>query len=349
MSTPLVSILLPVYNVEPYIERCLRSIFEQTYENLEYIIVDDASPDKSIDVVQKISAEYPHRKDNVHIIRHETNKGISASRNTLIANARGEFVSHVDPDDWLEPNAIELFVRKQQETNADIVTGHTYFHYADRIETDANKGHYNPSHRELLFNMIMEDIDIASIIRVYWAKLIRRSLYIDNGITSNETMHRDDLLPLYKLFHLANIVICADFFIYHYDRDIPGSLMANERTSFRSQLETCKIFESIADYFSDKDPLLHEAAAMRHIVLVRNRLYYLMLNNRNRKLYHKIVRILKAIDRRYWHYINWDSRFLRFVEQHYFLMRIVFPFRIWREGIYGVYHYKEKTISYADN
>lgn len=107
---PLVSILIPVYNVEAYIERCARSAFEQSYQNLEFIFVDDATPDASIQVLQRVIADYPDRCDSIKILHHERNRGLAAARNTAIAACHGDFVMHVDSDDWLEPEAAELLI-----------------------------------------------------------------------------------------------------------------------------------------------------------------------------------------------------------------------------------------------
>ena len=109
---PLISILVPIYEVEKYIERCARSLFEQTYPNLEFVFVDDASPDKSIEILQLVINDYPKWDDHVSIIRHDKNYGIAATRNTLVKNSRGEFLLHVDSDDWIEPNTVELLVKK---------------------------------------------------------------------------------------------------------------------------------------------------------------------------------------------------------------------------------------------
>ena len=93
---PLVSVLVPVYNVEAYIARCARSILVQTYSNLEFIFVDDGCTDSSIDILKVIIDESSRYKDKCTIIHHGQNKGLAAARNTAIANCHGEFVFHVD-------------------------------------------------------------------------------------------------------------------------------------------------------------------------------------------------------------------------------------------------------------
>ena len=116
-----VSILIPVYGVEKYIERCARSIFEQTYQNLDIVFVDDCTPDKSIEILRRVLDDYPERKAQTRIIRHEHNQGLAAARNTAVAAATGTFLTHVDSDDWLELDAVEELVKKQVETGVAFV------------------------------------------------------------------------------------------------------------------------------------------------------------------------------------------------------------------------------------
>ena len=121
MPTPKVSIVIPVYNVEKYIERCVRTLFAQTLDDLEYIFVDDCSPDNSIDVMLKVLEEYPVRKPQVKLIRHEINQGVSQSRQDGVEAATGEYIIHCDPDDWVELDMYEQLYTKAKETNADLV------------------------------------------------------------------------------------------------------------------------------------------------------------------------------------------------------------------------------------
>ena len=96
---PKISIIILVYNVERYVEKCMRSLFGQTFEDIEFIIIDDGSSDKSIDIVKNLLDYYPNRKENVKIIIHEKNLGTSVSRRQGILEARGEYVIYCDSDD----------------------------------------------------------------------------------------------------------------------------------------------------------------------------------------------------------------------------------------------------------
>ena len=116
-----ISIIVPVYNVEKYIEKCLESIVSQTCRDIEVIIVDDGSPDQSSAIYEKYAAKDPRIK----VIRQK-NAGVSAARNTGIENAGGRFLMFVDSDDWLEPDACEVLLREQQEYGADLVVTDAY-------------------------------------------------------------------------------------------------------------------------------------------------------------------------------------------------------------------------------
>ena len=100
-----VSILVPIYGVERFIERCARSLFEQTYPNIEYVFVNDCTADRSVEILKELVEDYPGRKDAVKIISHEKNRGLAAARNTALENATGVFICHVDSDDWV-PKAL---------------------------------------------------------------------------------------------------------------------------------------------------------------------------------------------------------------------------------------------------
>ena len=108
-----VSICVPVYGVEKYIERCAISLFEQTYPDIDFIFVNDCTKDRSIEILEEVITRYPERQKDIKIINHAKNLGLAAARNTLIENATGEFVFIVDSDDYLALNAVELLLSEQ--------------------------------------------------------------------------------------------------------------------------------------------------------------------------------------------------------------------------------------------
>ncbi|MBR4625242.1 MAG: glycosyltransferase [Alphaproteobacteria bacterium] len=125
--SPKVSVIIPVYGVELYIERCARSLFEQTLDDIEYIFVDDCTCDNSITILQDIINQYPSRQNQVTILRHEINKGLPQARKTGVEKAQGQYIAHCDSDDYVEPNMYSLLYQKAVEENADIVFCDVYY------------------------------------------------------------------------------------------------------------------------------------------------------------------------------------------------------------------------------
>ena len=113
-----ISIIIPVYNVEPYIEKCLESVLDQTYKEFECILVNDGSTDKSGQICDRFAAI----DSRIRII-HKKNGGLVSARKTGLKEASGQFIGCVDPDDWIEKDYFENLIKAQQETGADIVAG----------------------------------------------------------------------------------------------------------------------------------------------------------------------------------------------------------------------------------
>ena len=119
---PAVSVIIPVYQVEPYMARCARSLFGQTLEDIEFLFIDDCSPDRSIDVMREVLAEFPARKEQVTVYRMPRNSGQAAVRMQGIALARGEYVIHCDSDDYVDVDAYATLYGKAKAEDLDIVT-----------------------------------------------------------------------------------------------------------------------------------------------------------------------------------------------------------------------------------
>ena len=109
---PKVSVIVPIYEVEKYIERCVRSLFEQTLDDIEYIFVDDCTKDNSITVLERVIKDYPNRKSQITILHHETNKGLPQARKTGLLSARGDYIAHCDSDDWVDHKLFALMYEK---------------------------------------------------------------------------------------------------------------------------------------------------------------------------------------------------------------------------------------------
>lgn len=171
MNHPLVSILIPVYGVEDYIARCASSLFEQSYDNIEFIFVNDCTKDQSIEVLKKTIADYPKRSEQVRIINHEHNKGLAGARNTAVAAARGKYLMHVDSDDFLiEPNAVETIVEKCELEDLDICFFDGKKYYKDK---EVPYSENIPDIKEEYLKLLLKQSRLSSI----WGQMIKTSLY----------------------------------------------------------------------------------------------------------------------------------------------------------------------------
>lgn len=169
-----VSVLVPVYGVEKYIEQCVESLFVQTYTNLEYIFVDDCSPDRSIDILKTCIERHPNRQAQVRIIHNEHNCGIGIVRQKGIDAATGEYITFVDSDDFIPPTAIQSLVAKAKSGNFDIIEG-AYRKIGCKHEKNVLPQHVSSKKR---LRMLLCHKGNGFI----WAKLFRRSLFTDNSI-----------------------------------------------------------------------------------------------------------------------------------------------------------------------
>lgn len=120
-TQPKVSVIVPIYNVEAYIERCAISLFEQTLDDIEYIFVNDCTPDNSMMILSEVLLRYPQRKEQVRIINQPKNQGAAKAREDGIKEARGEYIIHCDSDDWVDKNIYQLLYEKALADNSDMV------------------------------------------------------------------------------------------------------------------------------------------------------------------------------------------------------------------------------------
>ena len=190
MTTPLISVIVPVYRVEEYLERCVKSILSQTYENLEVILVDDGSPDQCPAICDACA-----EKDARVKVIHQENKGLSGARNAGIDAASGEYLAFVDSDDYVSPHFIEELYQLLQDTGCAI--GQCQL--------------YGPEEK-------------ATCFVVAWNKLYRAELFKETGIRYPEGRIHEDEATTYRLFHEAKKLAFLDRVLYGYYTENGGSI-----------------------------------------------------------------------------------------------------------------------------
>lgn len=275
----LVSILVPIYNVEKYIERCVRSLMEQTYDNIQYVFVDDCSPDKSVEILLKTISEYPKRENNVKIVSHEYNRGLSAARNTAVKNATGLFLLHVDSDDYIEKDAVDNLVNIQTLSEADIVTG---------LALKESKVYNNVVEIREYSSMHEATVDVIkiSLRHTIWGRLIRKSLYTQNGLHATEGVNvGEDAQVIPQLFFYANKVAYCFKLVYHYNCENENSYV--HKTTEINRLcqkreQDIKSYLIIRDFFKDKDVEYFKEAELGVSVFAQKLMgYYVQSNDKS--------------------------------------------------------------------
>lgn len=242
-----VSVLIPVYGVEKYVGQCSKTLFGQTYDDIEYVFVDDCTPDNSVAVIRQVLSEYPHREQQVHIIRHDHNRGLGAARKTALEAATGDFVLNVDSDDHLPLDAVEKLVACQQQTGADIVSGNYSSHYEDDTIVFHREQHLN---KDVSLKLMLIQHTLLPHI---WARLIRKTVYTEHGIDSVEGINMaEDMALTPRLIHAAQWVAYVDDSIYFYRDDSSASTFANH-LSTKHVVSYLKANETLWQYFRQND------------------------------------------------------------------------------------------------
>ncbi len=270
-----VSVCVPVYNVDSYIERCARSLFEQTYDNLEFVFVNDCTPDKSIECLQNVIKEYPQRKEQVRIINHKENGGLAKARNTAVDESTGVFIIHVDSDDYVDIYMVSCLVSKQKEGNYDIVS-------ADSLDVyKSYKVRYNQPFFKSSVDMTVKLLD-KSVRGSIWARLIRKSLYIDNKIFAEEGLNNgEDCLVMPQLAYNSKLVAIVSLPLYYYNQTNESSYtnIFSEKTAEQVWL----VYERLLFMFSSKDDIYISAIRKaRAKILVSNIICCLRHNGSNK-------------------------------------------------------------------
>ena len=208
-TNPLVSILIPIYNVEKYLGKCLDSVFSQTYKNVEFVFVDDCSTDNSYNVLISSIKQNNIPEYKYTIVSHKQNEGIAVSRADCIANAKGEYVQFVDSDDWIEPDMTETLVEATKSSQIDLVGCYFIKDFLSGKQTRHSEN-YSQSCAE---NMVLcINYDISTVL---WKMLIRRSLFSYFKITPHVDIVEDYIISV-KLYFYANSFAVVDKYMYHY-------------------------------------------------------------------------------------------------------------------------------------
>jgi glycosyltransferase involved in cell wall biosynthesis len=226
---PKISVIVPIYNVEKYLEKCINSLLSQTLEDIQIILVNDGSKDNS----GNIAKEYEkNNKDRVIYVEKE-NGGLSDARNYGLKYATGDFIAFLDSDDYIEKNAYEKMYNKAIEENADYVECDFLWEFPNKIRVDKQYPYKNKK-------------EMLSFVRVVaWNKLIKRQLIIDNNLEFPKGLRYEDVEFTYKLIPFINKFAYVDKpFIHYVQREGSIANVQNERTA-----EIFNVLDNVIEFY----------------------------------------------------------------------------------------------------
>ena len=226
---PKVSVIVPIYNVEKYLEKCINSLLSQTLEDIQIILVNDGSKDNS----GNIAKEYEkNNKDRVIYVEKE-NGGLSDARNYGLKYATGDFIAFLDSDDYIEKNAYEKMYNKAIEENADYVECDFLWEFPNKIRVDKQYPYKNKK-------------EMLSFVRVVaWNKLIKRQLITDNNLEFPKGLRYEDIEFTYKLIPFLNKFAYVDNpFIHYVQREGSIANVQNERTA-----EIFTVLDNVIEFY----------------------------------------------------------------------------------------------------
>lgn len=206
-----VSIIIPVYNVDRYLRRCLESVVNQNYKNIEIILINDGSTDSSHNICMEYYKKY---KSIIYI--NQKNAGVAEVRNKGISLATGDYITFLDSDDWIDENIYCRLVQTAEETNSDIVECGFIEAYDSGKYININK--YESINSFTGEKAVSENLK-GNLLTVLWNKLYKRNLFIDNDIKFPNIKCFEDQVPNVKMFFYAKkVTVIPDNLVYYYQR-----------------------------------------------------------------------------------------------------------------------------------
>lgn len=245
MKTPAVSVLVPVYNVGAYIEKCARALMEQTMNDLEIIFINDASTDNSMAILAEVISQYPSRSGQINIIEMPKNSGSAAVRKVGLQAAHGDYIIYCDSDDWVNKDLYQQMYDLAEREDADVVVCDIIWEYKDQ---------------SILVRST--PIDDGKKLMQYWYrnnnglhflnKLIRRRIFIENDIYPHEgwNMWEDNHNISRLLYHCKKIAYLDSASAYHYNKMNGTSLTAAPNANSINQM--IAIASDIEKFYASK-------------------------------------------------------------------------------------------------
>lgn len=272
----LVTIVVPMYNVEKYIEKCLDSLINQTYKNIEILVINDGSKDNSL-----IIAERKAKEDNRIKIISQLNQGLSAARNTGMDNAKGQYICFVDSDDFVHPDYVKLLLESMVDNDSDIsVCDFFYIDEEDNTWKRKEKENKIYNNIEALKDIFCKEQNTEVMT---WNKLYKIELFKDNNIYFPVGRYHEDNFTTYKLYYYSKkIAMISDELYYYLQRN--NSIMGQKFN--KKRLDILDAIDETKKFFKDKKIKLDEEIQCCEIITKIN-----ILNNMIRDKFKEKERI----------------------------------------------------------
>lgn len=255
-AMPKVSVIIPVYNVAEYIERCARSLFEQTLDDMELIFIDDCTPDNSVEIIKRVLDEYPQRKQQTRIFKMPTNSRQAAVRRHGLKIATGDFVINCDADDWVDTDLYEMMYGEAIRSGADIVICPIRDEYG-RYGKTRPFPKLPETCKEALQYWYCNGIEMYA-----WNKLTRRSVITENDLLPYEGINMwEDNGMFLRVFYYTKGLSGITSSVYHYNRANVSAMTHGYGRDAVNQMIDCaqrisSFFESKPDYKRFKKTVL---------------------------------------------------------------------------------------------
>lgn len=313
-----ITIAVPVYGVEKYVSKCAESLFSQDYEDLEFLFINDCTRDNSVGEIRKCLQKYPHRIEQTRIIDCPVNKGLPAVRNLAVQLATGDFIFHVDADDYIEIDAVSSLASKQMETGADLVTANYFF------ETQENTTIIRYCDISKTKEEIVKDCLSDKAGQSVWGILIRKQIYMEHNIKADESFSIGEdwqVSPL--LLYYAKKIAYVDKTIYHYQFSRPDSISISSQQSFfeKKKRYICyvKTMNHLLDSFKDKGETYLDTIYREKAILVQDAMIY-CCKDRDRKSFNYMLSELKSMDSHYFSVLGNTNPLVSVLKRNYFSM-----------------------------
>lgn len=239
MEAKLVSYIIPVYNVSAYIERCAKSLFTQTYGDIEFIFINDCSTDDSEVKLRKVIELFPNVQCRVKIISNKTNLGSATTRNIGLSNAAGDYVMFADSDDWVESNYVESMVNTIEASEKDIVYCDYYESFKDQDKYV--KQDYGEEHLECICSMLTRAMHGST-----WNKIFRRKILLQSNLTFVDGADLfEDVGWNVRLFAYTNRIGYLPLAFYHYIQYNDNSIIKSMSSAVFSRKRALQRLENV--------------------------------------------------------------------------------------------------------